>query len=179
MLGRPRVYALSTSLFARVHVLPTIDPRYLCSHYAHQLLHSSLTLCSHLWSTLFTFVHIFTHCSPFSSLCAPLHPATCVQFLQFIYPLFTPLVTFSYFPFGFGLLWSIMYTSTVCSPLCLLCASLNKHTHFHLCFTFVHFLHFVHHCIIRLTLHSQKYDDESMTILCIMQFGMRIVNIHS
>ena len=35
VLGRPRVYALSTSLFARDHVLPTIDPRYLCSHYAH------------------------------------------------------------------------------------------------------------------------------------------------
>ena len=79
---------------------------------------NSIHFCSH-----------FTHCSPFSSLCAPLHPATCVQIPQFIYPLSTPLVTFSHFPFGFGL-GSHMYTSTVCSPLCLLCASLNKHTHF-------------------------------------------------
>ena len=68
VLGRPRVYALSTSLFARDHVLPTIDPRYLCSHYAHLSIHvfvcighSSLFTFAHFIRTLFTSLLAFAH----------------------------------------------------------------------------------------------------------------------
>ena len=66
--------------------------------------------------SLFTLLHIFTHCSDLSRHFV--HLSTRPSVFNF-----TPLVTFSHFPFGFGL-GSHMYTSTVCSPLCLLCAYL-------------------------------------------------------
>ena len=74
VLGRPRVYALSTSLFARDHVLPTIDPRYLCSHYAHLSIHLFVHLVhSPIRSTMFTFTHfmrtLFTSLLAFAHFC--------------------------------------------------------------------------------------------------------------
>ena len=74
VLGRPRVYALSTSLLARDHVLPTIDPRYLYpTHYAHLSIHLYGQLCSHLFSSFALCPH----------LCWPL--PTFVRFLEILF----------------------------------------------------------------------------------------------
>ena len=75
MLGRPRVYALSTSLFARGHVLLTIDPRYLCSHYAHLSIRVFVHIVhSPIRSPMFTFAHfirtLFTSLLAFAHSCS-------------------------------------------------------------------------------------------------------------